>query len=145
MFTWGTDNVLNVNAITSQNTQIVNDVIRNRLASANLVLQTPADGGVYVSNDLYVQGIAHRTAPHVTGVMYVTVDGDDSNTGLAEDRAKRTIASACAAAALLIANPSTPWIYVTIYVRAGVYEEPNPILVHSGITCLLYTSPSPRD
>ena len=134
LFTWSTDNVLYANAITSQNTQIVNDVIRNRLATANLVLQTPVDGGVYVTNDLYVQGISHRTAPHVTGVMYVTVDGDDANTGLAEDRAKRTIASACSAAAQLIANPSTPWIYATIYVRAGVYEEPNPILVHSGIT-----------
>ena len=134
LFTWGTDNVLNVNAITSQNTQIVNDVIRNRLASANLVLQTPVDGGVYVSNDLYVGGIAYRTAPHVTGVMYVTVDGNDANTGLSEDRAKRTIASACSAAAQLIANPSTPWIYATIYVRAGDYVEPNPILVHSGIT-----------
>ena len=134
LFTWGTDNVLNVNAITSQNTQIVNDVIRNRLATANLVLQTPVDGGVYVSNDLYVGGIAYRTAPHVTGVMYVTVDGDDANTGLSEDRAKRTIASACSAAAQLIANPSTPWIYATIYVRAGDYLEPNPILVHSGIT-----------
>jgi len=134
LFTWTTDNVLNVNAITSQNTQIVNDVIRNRLATANLVLQTNVDGGVYVTNDLYVGGIAYRTAPHVTGVMYVTVDGDDSNTGLSEDRAKRTIASACAAAAQMIANPSTPWIYATIFVRAGVYAEPNPILVHSGIT-----------
>ena len=134
LFTWGTDNVLNVNAITSQNTQIVNDVIRNRLATANLTLQTNVDGGVYVTNDLYVGGLPHGTAPLVTGVMYVTTDGDDNNTGLSEDRAKRTIASACSAAAFLIANPTTPWIYATIYVRAGVYEEPNPITVHSGCT-----------
>jgi Collagen triple helix repeat (20 copies) len=134
LMTWGTDNVLNVNAITSQNTQIINDVIRNRLATANLVLQTSADGGVVITNDLYVLGKSHGTAPVVTGVMYVTVDGDDNNDGLSEDRAKRSIASASAAAARLIADPATPWVYATIYVRAGVYDEPNPITVHSGTT-----------
>jgi hypothetical protein len=134
LLTWGTDGVLNANAIRSQNIEIANNIIRNRVPTSNLVLQTGVDGGVIVSNDLYVQGMPHGTAPHVTGVMYVTVDGDDTNTGLSEDRAKRTIASAAAAAAYMIADPSTPWIYCTIFVRAGVYTEPNPITVHSGVT-----------
>lgn len=132
--TFGYDNVFNVNSLRSNNLEIANNIIRNRISSANVILQTSADGGVLVSNDLYVGGVARGTAPHVTGVMYVTMDGDDTNTGLAEDRAKRTIASAASAAAFLIADPSTPWIYATIYVRAGVYVEPNPITVHSGVT-----------
>lgn len=132
--TFGYDNVFNVNSLRSNNLEIANNIIRNRISSANVILQTDADGGVLVNNALYVRGIAHGTAPHVTGVMYVTLDGDDTNSGLAEDRAKRTIASAASAAAFLIADPSTPWIYATIYVRAGVYVEPNPITVHSGVT-----------
>ena len=134
LMTWGTDNFLNVNALRSQNLEIVNNIIRNKIPNANVVLQGNADGSVQVTNDLYVGGRAFGTAPHVTGVMYVTVDGDDANDGLSEDRAKRTIASAASAAAFLIADPSTPWIYVTIFVRAGVYAEPNPITVHSGVT-----------
>lgn len=134
LMTFGYDNVFNVNSLRSNNLEIANNIIRNRISSANVILQTDADGGVLVSNNLYVNGRPHGTAPFVTGVMYVTMDGDDNNSGLSEDRAKRTISSAASAAAFLIADPSTPWVYVTIYVRAGVYVEPNPITVHSGVT-----------
>lgn len=69
--------------------------------------------------DLVVTGQSRGTAPAVTNVIYVTHDGDDANDGLAEDRAKRSIKSACA-----IAKPFT-----TICVRAGNYYENNPIYV----------------
>ena len=69
--------------------------------------------------DLIVQGQAVGTAPVVTNVIYVTLDGDDANDGLSEDKAKRTIKAAAA-----IAKPFT-----TIFVRAGNYTEDNPIVV----------------
>ena len=123
---------LNASSIRSQNTIIANDIIRNRLSSANLTLQEIGGGGVVISNDLIVQGRPQGTAPYVTGIMYVTEDGSDDNDGLAEDRAKKTIASAAAVAANNIRYNG--WVYATIYVRAGVYVEPNPITLHSGIT-----------
>ena len=132
--TWGTDNYLNTVALRSQNTEIINDMIRNRIASAPLTLQDQGGGAVVVTNDLIVQGKPSGTAPYVTGVMYVTKDGDDANDGLAEDRAKATIAAAAAKAADMIMNYG--WSYATIYIRAGVYREPNPVMVHSGISIM---------
>jgi hypothetical protein len=123
---------LNASSIRSQNTLIANDMIRNRLSQANLTLQDLGGGAVVVSNDLLVKGRSIGTAPYVTGILYVTKDGDDSNDGLSEDRAKRSIAAACAVAANNIRFNG--WVYATVYVRAGVYIEPNPITVHSGIT-----------
>ena len=133
LLTWGVDNYLNANAVRiGGSTEIIRDTIRNRLSSANVVLQEPGGGGVRVTNDLYVEGKAYGTAPYVTGILYVTKDGSDSNDGLTEDRAKATISAAAATAASQIMNNA--WAYATIYVRAGVYREPNPIIVHSGIT-----------
>lgn len=132
--TWGTDNYLNTVALRSQNTEIINDMIRNRIASAPLTLQDQGGGAVVVTNDLVVQGKPSGTAPYVTGVMYVTKDGSDSNDGLAEDRAKATISAAAAKAADMIINYG--WSYATIYVRAGVYQEPNPVMIHSGISII---------
>ena len=133
LLTWGTDNFINTSGLrVGGATEIIRDTIRNRLASANVVIQEPGGGGVLVSNDLYVSGKAQGTAPHITGVLYVTKDGNDNNSGLSEDRAKATISAAAATAADQIMNNG--WSYATIYVRAGIYREPNPIIVHSGIT-----------
>jgi hypothetical protein len=59
--------------------------------------------------------------PEITNVMYVTLDGDDSNTGFGEgnNQAKRTLKSALAAA-----QEGT-----TIFVRSGDYLEDNPLQV----------------
>ena len=131
LLTWdGTS--LNANAAMVQNINIANDIIKNRLSAANLTLQELGGGGVVVSNELFVLGRTHGTAPYVTGILYVTKDGDDGNDGLTEDRAKKTIASAAAVAADNIRYNG--WVYATIYVRAGVYIEPNPITIHSGCT-----------
>jgi hypothetical protein len=58
--------------------------------------------------------------PEVTNVMYVTMDGNDDNTGYGEGptQAKRTIKSALASA-----QQGT-----TIYVRSGEYYEDNPLV-----------------
>jgi hypothetical protein len=130
--TWD-GSTLNSTALRGQNILIANDIIKNALANRNLTLQGgDGSGKVLVAGDLQVTGRSIGTAPYVTGVMYVTMDGDDANDGLTEDRAKRTIAAAAAVAANMIRYRG--WVYATIYVRAGEYNEPNPITVHSGIT-----------
>jgi hypothetical protein len=116
-----------------QNIVIAQDIIKNALANKNLTLRGgEGNGRVVVESDFEVTGRSIGTAPYVTGVLYVTVDGDDHNDGLAEDRAKRTISSAAAVAANMIRYRG--WVYATIFVRSGVYLEPNPITVHSGIS-----------
>ena len=59
--------------------------------------------------------------PEVTNVLYVTMDGDDNNTGLGEGagQAKRTLK-----AALEAADQGA-----TIFVRSGEYYEDNPLRV----------------
>ena len=73
---------------------------------------------VVINGDLNILG-GSAPGPEVTNIMYVTVDGNDSNTGLGEgaDQAKRTIKAAVAAA-----QEGT-----TIFVRSGEYYEDNPI------------------
>ena len=123
---------LNTNALRSQNTVIANDIIRNAMLGGDLRLQGGSGGQVRVEGDLLVTGKTVGAYPEVTGVLYVTMDGDDLNEGVTLDRAKKTIASACAAAANKIRYQG--WTYATIFVRAGTYYEPNPVTVHSGIT-----------
>ena len=130
--TWD-GSTLNSTALRGQNILIAHDIIKNRIANKNLELQGgQGSGKVLVNSDLLVTGKSIGTAPYVTGVMYVTMDGDDANDGLAEDRAKRTIAAAAATAANMIRYRD--WVYATIYVRSGEYNEPNPVTIHSGIT-----------
>jgi hypothetical protein len=126
---------LNSTALRGQNIVIANDMIRNAVANTDLTLKGgDGTGQVVVEGNFVVQGRPSGTAPYVTGVMYVTVDGNDLNDGLTEDRAKRTISAAAAAAANQIRFRD--WTYATIFVRAGEYREPNPITVHSGITIM---------
>jgi len=95
--------------------------------SGNTARVTPVMTGARVSiGDLFVSGTAKGTAPAVTNVIWVTKDGDDSNDGLAEDRAKRTIKAAAS-----IARPLT-----TIFVRSGNYYENNPIYLPERVSVI---------
>ena len=124
---------LNSTALRGQNILIANDIIKNALANRNVTLQGgDGTGKVVVTSDFEVHGRAIGTAPYVTGMVWVTMDGSDSNDGLTEDRAKKTISAAAATAANMIRFQG--WTYATIKVRAGEYLEPNPITVRSGIT-----------
>ena len=76
--------------------------------------------------DLVVTGATKGTAPKVTNVLWVTQDGDDTNDGKSEDRAKRTIEAACAVAEA----------YTTIFVRSGNYVENNPIYVPERVSII---------
>ena len=59
-----------------------------------------------------------------TNAIYVTVDGNDANTGLLEGDAKRSIAGACE-----IAQAGD-----TIIVRSGVYYENNPVGLRTDVS-----------
>ena len=83
---------------------------------------TPAGGTVDIFGDIRVRGENPiGTAPVVTNILYVTMDGDDTNDGRAEDagRACRTICGAV----------NSPYYQsgTQIKVAAGFYLEDNPI------------------
>jgi hypothetical protein len=94
----------------------------------NTVLQR-ADGNielnpsqkVIINGGLEFPPGAAIPGPEVTNIMYVTLDGDDHNSGYGEGptQAKRTIKSALASA-----QQGT-----TIYVRSGEYYEDNPLRI----------------
>lgn len=126
---------LSSTALRGQNILIANDIIRQTLANKNLTLQPGVGTGkVIVDGDLEITGSVKGAYPQVTGILYVTPDGDDLNSGLALDDAKATIAGAAATAANQIIYRG--WTYATIRVSAGTYTEPNPIIVQSGITIM---------
>ena len=83
-------------------------------------------GTKVVIGDLVVTGATKGTSPKVTNVLWVTQDGDDTNDGKSEDRAKRTIESACSVAEA----------YTTIFVRSGNYVENNPIYVPERVSII---------
>ena len=76
---------------------------------------------VIINGDLEFGAGASIPGPEVTNVIYVTLDGDDNNTGLGEGpgQAKRTLKSA------LEASDQG----ATIFVRSGEYYEDNPLRV----------------
>jgi hypothetical protein len=76
---------------------------------------------VIINGDLVLGSQGNIPSSEVTNVMYVTMDGDDSNSGRGEgpNQAKRTIKSA-----VLAAQEGT-----TIFVRSGEYYEDNPIKI----------------
>ena len=83
---------------------------------------TPAGGTADIFGDIRVRGVNPiGTAPVVTNILYVTMDGDDTNDGRAEDpsRACRTITGAV----------NSPYYQsgTQIKVAAGFYLEDNPI------------------
>ena len=86
---------------------------------ANGDIELNPTNNVIINGDLLINGAV--PGPEVTNVMYVTMDGNDDNSGLGEgpDQAKRTLKSA-----LAVAQQGT-----TIMVRSGEYYEDNPLKV----------------
>ena len=86
---------------------------------------TPENGLLEINGQLRLNGNNRPlgTAPVVTNVLYVTMDGDDTNDGAAQDetRACRTITGAVRSP---LYRPGT-----AIKVAAGRYYEDNPILM----------------
>jgi hypothetical protein len=76
---------------------------------------------VIINGDLEFGPNAQIPGPEVTNVIYVTLDGDDDNSGLGEGpgQAKRTLK-----AALEAADQGT-----TIFIHSGEYYEDNPLKV----------------
>jgi len=74
---------------------------------------------LYVYGDMRVTGDISGKFPALTDLIYVTVDGDDTNSGTSINQSKRTVG-----AALLIATEST-----LIKVSPGNYSENNPLIM----------------
>ena len=81
------------------------------------------NGRVVIENDFVVKGTPYGTAPVVSNILYVTMDGSDTNDGSAQDPTKacRTVSGAVKSP---LYQPGT-----TIKVAAGHYYENNPIVV----------------
>jgi hypothetical protein len=103
--------------------QAINSTTNNPDYSAQNINMLPQQGGyVDIFGDIRARGKKPiGTAPVVTNVLWVTMDGDDTNDGRAEDasRACRTISGATKSPYY---QPGTQ-----IRVRAGHYLEDNPI------------------
>lgn len=70
----------------------------------------------------------------VTGVYYVTKDGNDSNSGTTLSGAFLTIKAAVTAAnEYTVDNPGSR---VTIFVKTGSYTENNPVIFSAGVTLI---------
>ena len=78
------------------------------------------NGRVVIENDFVVKGTPYGTAPVVSNILYVTMDGSDTNDGSAQDPTKacRTVSGAVKSP---LYQPGT-----TIKVAAGHYYENNP-------------------
>ena len=106
-------------------TAYVDTLVANALKnqSGNISI-TPASGLLEINGELRAKGINPiGTAPVVTNVLYVTMDGDDTNDGRAQDpsRACKTITGAVRSPYY---RPGT-----MIRVASGRYLENNPILL----------------
>lgn len=100
---------------------VISDNIKNLVGNITI---TPASTLLEINGDIRVKGTNPiGTAPVVTNVLYVTMDGLDTNDGRAEDpsRACRTISGAVNSPYY---RPGT-----LIKVRSGKYYENNPILM----------------
>jgi hypothetical protein len=97
---------------------LLDDTILQR-ADGNIELNPTQK--VIINGSLEFPPGAGIPGPEVSNIMYVTVDGNDDNSGFGEGpgQAKRTLKSALASA-----QQGT-----TIYVRSGEYYEDNPLTV----------------
>lgn len=102
----------------------VDNLVANKISSPGNITVNPAGGLFEINSDIRVKGTNPiGTAPVVTNVLYVTMDGDDTNDGRAMDpsRACRTISGAVRSPYY---RPGT-----LIRVSSGRYLENNPILL----------------
>ena len=102
----------------------VDNLVTNKINSPGNISITPGAGLLEINGEINVKGRNPiGTAPVVTNVLYVTMDGNDTNDGRAEDpsRACRTISGAVKSPYY---RPGT-----LIRVSSGRYLENNPILM----------------
>lgn len=102
----------------------VDNLITNKISSAGNISINPGAGLLEINGEINVKGRNPiGTAPVVTNLLYVTMDGNDTNDGRAEDpsRACKTISGAVKSPYY---RPGT-----LIKVRSGTYLENNPILL----------------
>jgi hypothetical protein len=98
-----------------------------------LKIYDPTQGGWKLINANAIQGLASAL---VQNRIHVAKNGDDANSGLTWNVPKRTIKSACAAAANQIAAGNFTPGHVAILVASGDYSEVTPITVPEGVAII---------
>ena len=88
---------------------------------SNIVITGGSSGQFLKTNGAGI--LSWATVGDATNVLYVSKDGNDSNSGNSLESAKLTIAGACA-----VATTGT-----TIFVKSGDYTETNPVSVPAGV------------
>jgi hypothetical protein len=88
---------------------------------SNVVITGGSNGQFLKTNGAGL--LSWATVGDATNVLYVSKDGNDSNSGNSLESAKLTIAGACA-----VATTGT-----TIFVKSGDYTEVNPVSVPAGV------------
>jgi len=120
-----TDNTYNLgSADKAWATAYADNLVANALSSRGNIEINPAGGLLDINSDIRVKSTNPiGTAPVVTNVLYVTMDGNDTNDGRAQDpsRACKTISGAVRSPYY---RPGT-----LIRVSSGHYYENNPILM----------------
>jgi len=102
----------------------VDNLLTNKISSKENISISPGAGLLEINGEINVKGRNPiGTAPVVTNVLYVTMDGNDTNDGRAQDpsRACKTITGAVKSPYY---RPGT-----LIRVSSGLYLENNPILM----------------
>jgi len=101
----------------------IEQITTKQITASTSTLNINSNDLVQINANLKVNGTAYGTAPIITNTLYVTMDGDDTNDGRAEDasRACRTVSGAIRSPYY---RPGT-----MIRVRSGYYLENNPILL----------------
>jgi len=102
----------------------ISNIITNQISSTGTITINPGSNLLEINAELRVQGKNPiGTAPVITNVLHVTVDGNDTNDGRAADpsRACRTISGAVNSPYYL------PGTMIKVY--SGHYLENNPILL----------------
>lgn len=116
---------LSVSGVSTLGTVIADEYLGDGIGLVGIVTQLVAGIGIDISSTQSSgKGIVEISAYRPVGkTIYVTQNGNDSNSGLSENNSKRTIKSAASIA--LVGD--------TIKVFPGVYVEENPILLSRNV------------
>ena len=101
-------------------------------ASANDQQGDPVRTSFQKTNANFTELYAQSSGQTITGVYYVSKDGNDNNNGTTLGTAFLTIKQAVAVAEVYVFE--NPGSRVTIFVKTGSYTENNPVVFPAGVT-----------
>jgi len=144
----GTTNIANANNISTQSLSSTNIFNANNIITVGLSVQRLSADFLTPGNNAFFKDLSAQNAvfenltatninfkdlkfgENVANTLYVSVSGDDNNTGRSIFEPLRTIKKACQIAHnARVASNNNPNVRFTIFVGSGDYREDNPIYV----------------